>query len=127
MRAVSRPTCIGRSASRIGLFETVVGRLQPILARLPRAISDAVLSGEDRDAGERASVVDAIEQQVSEAEGRGFDINAVTEDDLAMPARAPSPVTMEDLDRIIGSSDMMPPGTDVQPWDIGSMACWPLA
>ena len=101
--------------SRIGLFETVVGRLQPILARLPRAISDAVLSGEDRDAGERASVVDAIEQQVSEAEGRGFDINAVTEDDLAMPARAPSPVTMEDLDRIIGSSDMMPPGTDVQP------------
>ena len=101
--------------SRIGLFETVVGRLQPILARLPRAISDAVLSGEDRNAGERASVVDAIEQQVSEAEGRGFDINAVTEDDLAKPARAPSPVTMEDLDRIIGSSDMMPPGTDVQP------------
>ena len=32
-----------------------------------------------------------------------------------MPARAPSPVTMEDLDRIIGSSDLMPPGTDVQP------------
>ena len=26
-----------------------------------------------------------------------------------------SPVTMNDLDRIIGSSDLMPPGTDVQP------------
>ena len=98
--------------SRIGLFESVVGRLQPILARLPRAISQAVLSGEDR---ERASVVDDIERQARDAEARGFDIDAVTEEDLAMPARALSPVTMNDLDRIIGSSDLMPPGTDVQP------------
>ena len=98
--------------SRIGLFESVVGRLQPILARLPRAISQAVLSGEDR---ERASVVDDIERQAREAEARGFDIDAVTEEDLAMPARTVSPVTMNDLDRIIGSSDLMPPGTDIQP------------
>ena len=32
-----------------------------------------------------------------------------------MPTRPVSPVTMIDLDRIIGSSDLMPPGTDVQP------------
>jgi len=101
--------------SRIGLFESVVGRLQPILARLPRTISQSVLSGEDRDARERANVVEAIEQQAREAEGRGFDIDAVTEEDLAMPPRAPSSVTMDDLDRIIGSSDLMPPGTDIQP------------
>jgi len=101
--------------SRIGLFESVVGRLQPILARLPRTISQSVLSGEDRDARERANVVDTIEQQAREAEGRGFDIDAVTEEDLAMPPRAPSSVTMDDLDRIIGSSDLMPPGTDIQP------------
>ena len=69
--------------SRISLFESVVGRLQPILARLPRAISQAVLSGEDR---ERASVVDDIERQARDAEARGFDIDAVTEEDLAMPA-----------------------------------------
>ena len=50
-------------------------------------------------------------------EGQGFDIDAVTESDLAMPARAPSSVTMEDLDRVNmgGSADLMPPGTDVQP------------
>ena len=98
--------------SRIGLFESVVGRLQPILASLPRAISQAVLSGEDR---ERANAVDDIEQQAREAEVRGFDIDAVTEEDLAMPVRALSPVTMIDLDRIIGLSDLMPPGTDIQP------------
>ena len=98
--------------NRIGLFESVVGRLQPILARLPRAISQAVLSGEDR---ERANMVDEIERQARDAEARGFDIDAATEEDLAIPARPVSPVTMNDLDRIIGSSDLMPPGTDVQP------------
>ena len=98
--------------NRIGLFESVVGRLQPILAQLPRTISQTVLSGDNR---RRANVVDAIERQAWEHEGRGFDIDAVTQSDLAMPARAPSSVTMEDLDRVIGSSDMMPPGTDVQP------------
>ena len=51
----------------------------------------------------------------SSSEARGFDIDAVTEEDLAMPARPLSPVTMNDLDRIIGSSDLMPPGTDIQP------------
>ena len=59
--------------------------------------------------------MDAIERQTREREGRGFDIDTVTETDLAMPARAPSSVTMDDLDRIIGMPDAMPPGTDIQP------------
>ena len=101
--------------SRIGLFQSVVGRLQPILAQLPRRISETVLSGESRDARKRANVVDAIEQQTREAEAEGFDIDAVTESDLAMPTRAPSPVTMEDLDRVIRSPDLMPPGFEVRP------------
>ena len=39
--------------SRIGLFESVVGRLQPILARLPQMISRTVLSGETECWGTR--------------------------------------------------------------------------
>ena len=60
-------------------------RLQPILAILPRAISQAALSGDARDARERANVVDAIKQQASKAEERGFDIDAVTEEDSPCP------------------------------------------
>ena len=101
--------------NRIGLFESVVGRLQPILAQLPRAISIAVLSGGGREDADRALIADTIVQQAREAEGRGFDIDSVTEDDLAMPDRPLSPVTMEDLDRVVGSPDLMPPGTDIQP------------
>ena len=101
--------------SRIGLFESTVGRLQPILAKLPRTISHTVLSGNDRDPRERANVVHDIGELAQEAERRSFDIDAVTEDDLAAPSRPMSAVTMDDLDRIIGSPDLMPPGTDIQP------------
>ena len=81
----------------------------------PRTISQAVLSGHNRDARERANTVDAIERETREHEGRGFDIDTMTESDIVMPTRAPSSVTMGDLDRMIGRPDVMPPGTDVQP------------
>ena len=89
--------------------------MQPILAQLPRTISDAVLSGGDRERADRANVVDAIERRTREAETRGFDIDAALDEDLAMPVREPSPVTMDDLDRVVGAPDLMPPGADVQP------------
>ena len=102
--------------SRIGLFESVVGRLQPILAQLPRAIADAVVSGAaGREGSERTSVTDAIERQARQAEAGGFDLDAALDADVTLPDRPPSPVTMEDLDRVLGSLGLMPPGADVQP------------
>ena len=97
---------------RIGLFESVVGPLQPILAQLPQTIAAAALAGAE---GARADVVEEIEQRLRSAEARGFDIDAMLGDDLAVPARLPSPVTMEDLDRVISAPDLMTPGVDVQP------------
>ena len=116
--------------TRINLFESVVGPLQPILARLPRTIVGAVLTGDRRpgertgpatdgapvsDVGAHPDVVEAIERQVREARAGGFDIDATVDADISMPARAPSPVAMEDLDRVITAPDLMPPGTDIQP------------
>ena len=100
---------------RIGLFQSVVGRLQPILARMPRTISETVLSGARRSRQEAAELVDRIEQEAQEAQKKGFDLDAVTEEDLAMPALPASPVTMHDLDRIISRPDLMPPGTEIRP------------
>ena len=101
--------------NRIGLFESVVGRLQPILARLPRTISENVLSGGSLDPQKRADLVDGIDREARGYEGRGFDIDAVTESDLAALPRSPPLVTMDDLDRVISSPGLMPPGTDVRP------------
>ena len=100
---------------RIGLFETVVGRLQPILAELPQAIANAVLPDSARDAEGRANLADTIERRAREAETSGFEIDAALGDDLTMPEQVPSPVNMDDLDRVIASADLMPPGADVQP------------
>ena len=103
--------------SRIGLFETVIGRLQPILARLPQTIAEAALSGGGREGPEGAGVAEAIGRQVQEAEAGGFDLDAVLDDDITLPGRPPSPVTMDDLDRVIASPGLMPPGTDVRPME----------
>ncbi len=101
--------------NRIGLFETVVGRLQPILAELPGAITRAVLPDATRDGG-GADLVAALERRAGAVEaGAGFDIDAVVNDDLAIPERPPSPVTMDDLDRVIAAPDLLPPGTEIQP------------
>ena len=96
---------------RIGMFESVVGRLQPILSSLPQEISKAVLAGKS---GGRKQVVDRIERQVGEAEDSGFDIDAVTEADLEMPDRPDSPVTMAALSRVISTPELMPSGTKIR-------------
>ena len=98
---------------RIGLFEQVVGRLQPILAEMPKAIGDAVLAG--REAAGVRNVADRIEHRASAEEQSGFDIDAALDDELAIPERSPSPVTLDDLDRVITDPGLMPPGTEVRP------------
>ncbi len=98
--------------TRIGLFEQVVGRLQPILARLPAAITAAVLAG----GGERnEAVAGEIDRQAREEQAGGFDLDAALDDAAEPHERPPAPVTLDDLDRVLASPDLMPPGTDVQP------------
>ena len=63
--------------NRIGLFESVVGRLQPILAELPQAITKAVLPESARRGQDSADLVADIERRAREAQaGDGFDIDA---------------------------------------------------
>ncbi|MCY4661756.1 MAG: SNF2-related protein [Acidobacteria bacterium] len=103
----------GALRDRIGLFEQVVGRLQPILSRMPREIADAVLSG--GASPDARNIADRIKRRVSEEELAGFDIDAALDPDLAMPDHAQPPVTLDDLDRVIRDPELMPPGTEVQP------------
>ncbi|WP_230534158.1 DEAD/DEAH box helicase [Microvirga roseola] len=99
---------------RIGLFETVVGRLQPILARLPSLISGRVLRGQGAGEEDRQAAVAEIDAEAERAEG-GFDLDAVTEADLEEPPRPEPPLTMVDLDRVVSSAVLLPPGIEVSP------------
>ena len=98
---------------RIGLFQSVVGGLQPILARMPRLLSERVLSGQGRAA------VEDVEREVDavQAEGGGFDIDAVVDADLTEPVRAPAALTMAELDKVISDPALMPPGMEVRRLD----------
>lgn len=98
---------------RIGLFEQVVGRLQPILARLPTLISGRVLTGRTRPAEERQEAVNEIEREADRVSAGGFDIDAATESDLVEPTLPPSPVTMDDLERVVSNPTLLPPGIEV--------------
>ena len=102
---------------RIQLFESVVGRLQPILARLPGTISNAVLAKTAGGAeAARRNAVAMLERQTAEARAAGFDLDAAVEaDDLDAPPSPPSPVTMDDLARVIASPELMPPDAELRP------------
>jgi hypothetical protein len=101
---------------RIGLFEKVVGGLQPILARMPALISGRVLTEQGRgEAGRREAVRD-IEAQVDDTQqAGGFDVDAVTDADLTAPPRSMPALTMDELERVIASSKLLPPGIEAVP------------
>ena len=97
---------------RINLFETVVGRLQPILAQLPGTITRSVLAKD----GAPSNAVEAIEKQTADAEAGGFDLDAaLDENDLALPPAQPSPLTMAHLEAVIRDRSLMPPDAELQP------------
>ncbi len=50
--------------SRIGLFQSVIGRLQPILSQLPSRIAATVFASRTQQESERSRVVNDIELEV---------------------------------------------------------------
>ena len=98
---------------RIRLFEGVVGDLQPILARMSGRIAKVVLAGGAGSADGRAEAAGRIEREAAEA-APGIDIDEAVDADVSLPDRPPSPVTMEDLDRVIRSPGLMGEGVEVR-------------
>ena len=106
---------------RINLFETVVGHMQPILSKLSGRISAAVLTGHSVGPGSRLEIVNELElDAVEAAEGGGFYIDEVTDTDLDIPKRPKSTITMADLDRVIRTIELLPPGVQTRPLDKSS-------
>jgi superfamily II DNA or RNA helicase len=106
--------------TRINLFQGIVGRLQPILSRLPRRFEElALLDRDARDAARQRFLAD-LEQQVRDADESGFDIDATVEGSLDLPALPEPALTLRDLDRVIQIARARPPEVDFRPLDPGS-------
>lgn len=96
---------------RIGLFESVVGRLQPILAQLPRTITSSVLRSPPANSDERARIASGITHQVDELtrEHTGLDLDLLAADVLDMPVRESPSLDLDRLDEVLRNPDKMPP------------------
>jgi hypothetical protein len=106
--------------TRINLFQGIVGRLQPILSRLPRRFEELALM--DREAREvsRQRFLAEIEQQVRDIDQTGLDIDATVDESLDLPPLPEAPLTLRDLDRAINLERARPPEIEWQPLDAGS-------
>jgi SNF2 family DNA or RNA helicase len=103
--------------SRINLFQGIVGRLQPILSRLPRGFEElTLLDRGERDLARQRFLAD-LEQQVTDADERGFDIDATVEDNLDLPQLPAPSITLRDLDCAIQIERARPSQIDLLPLD----------
>ncbi|MFN9630496.1 MAG: helicase-related protein [Cyanobacteriota bacterium] len=96
---------------RIAMFEQVVGKLQPILAKASSSISRATLVSRDQREKARASAVAAVRQ---EPEIKGLDLDDVLQDLDAIRdvvnTLQPPPLTLADLEAILRQPALLPPG-----------------
>ncbi len=98
---------------RISLFTSVVGGLQPILARLPGVIQTTVLSGP----GARDEALRNVELSITEAQATAVDLDAFADDELDVPPRPEPPLTLADLRKILEKPILLPAGADAKPLD----------
>jgi len=107
-------------SERIGLFSGLVGKLQPILSRLPQEFAASIRETSMTPEEARKEAVRRALENARKAEESGFDIDETTETDLRSPDFIPSSVTPADVERILLSVDEAPGGFQVGPLDEGS-------
>lgn len=100
--------------NRIGLFTSVVGKLQPILSRLPHRIAEAALASREERTRLRANLLSTLEEEVAESESEAFDIDAATRDAMTIPVLPAPPLTMAYLARVLRDAELLPPGVEVK-------------
>jgi len=101
--------------NRIGLFQSVIGRLQPILEQMPSRIAASILCDRAQVESEGYRIVGDIEAAVRTAGQSGFDIDMATDEDLTPPVRPEPRLTLNDLEQVLRREDAMPPGIAVEP------------
>ncbi len=99
---------------RIDLFTSVVGGLQPILARLPKIIETSVLA---RGSAGRDEAVRSVEVSIADAQSSSINLDDFSDDELDLPPRSDPAITLADLKAILDRPILLPPGADAKPLD----------
>lgn len=99
---------------RIQLFETFVGRLQPILARLPRLIESVALDATQKQPGAIEFMLNSLENDVDNAAKTGFDLDEMTDAELEEPKRPEPLYGLPELNAVLRSTRLLPPGIEAR-------------
>ncbi len=99
-------------SQRIGLFHGIVGKLQPILSKLPKVFETATLRRREEAERSRHDAVHNVEGMVGEAEEAGFDIDEVSEAELMPPDLPPSPLLPSQVEEVLRREELLPSGVE---------------
>lgn len=93
-----------RLKSRIAWFSGVVGKLQPILARLPEAIQEAAMAGKDEKPQVLERVVGELEREIQRSEIEAIDLENFAQQGEPLRRTHVAPVGYSDMERICKNS-----------------------
>jgi len=98
-------TIYKRLGERIDWFQVAVGKLQPVLARLPSAIEQAAKAGREARAKTLETVIAELETQLDAMEAEGLDVDECVEQELPISGPLPgASVTAQDIEAIFTGS-----------------------
>ena len=107
---------------RIQLFQGIVGRLQPILSKLPKRFEELTLASREAREAARQRFLAEIEQEVSSSAEAPLDLDAVAREDLAIPPLPDPPYDLPRLDHAMGREASRPVGLEWRPLDVRTYA-----
>ena len=105
---------------RINLFQGVVGKLQPILSRLPAEFERISLERPERRGDARERLRAEVEIAAEAVESDAFDIDDTAGDALDLPVLPPPALTLDDLDAALNRPEVRPPSVEWGRLDVGS-------
>jgi len=100
---------------RIGLFSKYVGKLQPILSSIPRALAQTAFLPRSEQDEQRSRALSELEAEIRKAEAAAFDLDAITDADLEEPRRPAPLYDLAALDQLLRRPDLLPPSFDAAP------------
>ena len=105
---------------RINLFQGIVGKLQPILSRLPKKLEEYTLRTTADKEEARHRLMNELEDLEREANEPGFDIDASAAASVEAPKLPEAALTANDIDRLVNHKELLPPTVAWRPLDAGS-------
>src|SRR5271157_1820104 len=107
---------------RINLFQGIVGKLQPILSRLPKRFEELALERPEHREASRHRFLADVENMVHESEEASFDIDAVAAEPMVPPEFPPPALTLDELDDAMKREAARPAAMEWQPLDLRTYA-----